>query len=149
MSVKKEIPSVFIANYLISDGSEGGISCTLNLFFDPFTSQVDGRSTITQPVPDMVPVKSSVSGHYQPVYTMDSKNTLVVLTGFSDSRGALVNLELRMVLNEGLKSGTANYSFLDQGEWVQVENQQVELIEDTRPYEINRLADKLAGTPKL
>jgi hypothetical protein len=140
--------SVFLLNLRIGDGLPGGISCTLDLGVSPENNATQGRSVIFQAVNPITHVQSAVTGTYNYLCTNTSCHIMLVLNGFTENEGgSLKNFEARILLTDDWKTGTADYSFLNNGEWVAMTNQKVESVSDDGINDLGKLAEtvKLAN----
>ena len=101
---------------------------------------VNGYGVITQATNPPLKVESKLSGDFTYMTVMPKNvHILVVLTGYPILHwshhagiGPVIgpNVNLRMVLTEDWKSGTANYQYLDaNGNWVNIENAPVKIVD--------------------
>lgn len=140
--MKSTIPNdevgLFLVKYEIGGNMPGAPLFSLSLGVNTPEKAVSGVGDITQAENPPLDIKTSLTGDYTYMCTMDSCSILVVATGFPmvkwPAHGGigpvlLPNVHLRMVLSEDWKTGTANYSYQNsEGEWDEINNATVELI---------------------
>ena len=142
-----EIRHYFNLNYRISNNLAGGISFNVSLIVDTNTKKIIGKGNITQAVNPPLNIPTILSGDYSYMCTMNSCNILVVMEGVSPYAPLILgapqpiqNVKLRMSLEDDWKSGTATYSFLLDGKWVDVGYQKVELVELSDELNVDKLS---------
>ena len=99
---------------------------------------VNGIGHITQATNPPLNLNTQLQGTYTYMATMSSVNILVVLTGYPVANlppnggvGPVLmpNVQLRMVLSQDWKTGTANYKYVDNsGQWKEMDNVPVKLL---------------------
>ncbi|NES99162.1 MAG: DUF1842 domain-containing protein [Sphaerospermopsis sp. SIO1G1] len=131
---------VFLACYEISTSLLGAPTLTLNLLVNAPAETVHGIGNITQAINPPLDIKTKLDGSFTYMTVMpDNTHILVTASGYpiinwppyvpGPGPVILPNVELRMVLNEDWKSGTANYKYLDdQGKWQTVNNAVVKSV---------------------
>ncbi|MGH1383140.1 DUF1842 domain-containing protein [Kordia sp.] len=140
--MSNSVPNVFLLNLLIGESMPGAITCTMNLGVTPKTRTVQGRSVVFQAVNPPLHVESAVTGKYNYLCTNTSCHIMIVVSGYTENeRGSLKNFEARILLEDNWESGTANYSFLRDGEWVKMSNQKVRAIENSEINDLGKLAE--------
>jgi hypothetical protein len=133
---------LFPVSYEITTGKPGAPRFTVHLLVYTPGKTVNGAGLITQAVNPPLEEATILHGDFT-FMTVMPKNThiLVTATGFPPVKGAghggitpitQPNTHLRMVLDEDWKSGTANFSFLLNGSWHEVENAPVKQIQAQR-----------------
>ncbi len=101
---------------------------------------VSGHGVITQATNPPLKVETKLQGDFTYMTVMPKNvHILVVATGYPILHwshhagiGPVIgpNVNLRMVLTEDWKSGTANYQYLDaNGNWVNIENAPVKIVD--------------------
>lgn len=119
---------------------------SLELVVNTVDKTVNGVGHVFQATNQPVNVISQFSGEWSYMCTMDSCNMLVVADGFDFSSiltsGQPVehkNVTLRMSLNEDWQSGVANFSYLNERKWHQVEAAQVTVSIDETQQNLDAL----------
>jgi len=137
--------TVFPVKYIISNNLPGGVSFNVNLFVDVYHKKVSGSGRIFQATNPPLNIPTALHGDYSYMATMQSTNILVVAEGVNPLIPIIPgtpNAKLRMVLDENWRTGTAYYSYLQDGQWIKVGPQKVEAVEITsNDTDIERLAD--------
>ena len=139
--MSNSIPNVFLLNLEIGDDLIGSITRTLDLGVSPINETVDGRSVVFQAINPVLHVQSIVTGTYNYLCTNTSCHIMITLTGYIDNGSScLKNFEARILLEDDWKSGTANYSFLNDGKWTKVSNQKVKAVDTNGINDLGQLA---------
>jgi hypothetical protein len=117
-----------IVNSIAGKPLLGAPQLTLDILVDTVNKSVVGGSTVYQATPNFEPIISQISGEWSYMCTMDSCNILVVADGVAPSTIIVgghpemhKNLKLRMSLSEDWQTGYANFSYLQDGTWQEVE----------------------------
>ncbi len=114
--------SLFISSYSIGTGAPGAPTLKAELSVNTVHETVTGIGTLTQAVNPPEELRSYLQGDYSYMTVMGQPTRIQVrLTGTpsskkSPSKDAFQteeNIEVVMVLDEGWKSGTANYKYRD------------------------------------
>ncbi|MCX7923147.1 MAG: DUF1842 domain-containing protein [Clostridia bacterium] len=135
---------LFIVGYEIGGDIPGAPLFKIHFSVYPPEEKVDGMGLITQATNPPLDVATNIHGHYTYMCIMPNVcHILVTATGYPIVKwpvgggvGPIIqpNTELRMVLSEDWKSGTANYKYLDaQGQWHEITNAPVKLIKPEMP----------------
>ncbi|CAM1340257.1 DUF1842 domain-containing protein [Tenacibaculum amylolyticum] len=142
-----EIRHYFNLKYRISNNLKGGSSFTISLIVDTNTKEIVGKGHIFKATSHSQNVPTILNGDFSYMATMSSCNILVVADGYSPIAPLVFgvpqpikNVTLRMSLEENWKSGTAIYSYLYDGQWIESGYQKVELIELTDELNVDKLA---------
>ncbi len=130
---------LFIATYEIGGNMPGAPLCKLHLTVNTPSESVHGVGKITQAINPPLDISTKVDGTFSYMCTMSNCTILVVATGYpivkwpsSAGVGPVIppNFDLRMVLEDDWKSGTANYKYMDaDGNWHSIENAPVKLVD--------------------
>jgi hypothetical protein len=140
MDTKVEaMTGLFIVSYEIGGNMPGAPLFKVN--FSVFTpgETVNGIGHITQATNPPLDIATNLSGQYTYMCVMPERcHILVTATGHPIIKwpqgggiGPVIppNVELRMVLSEDWKSGTANYKYQDSsGKWDEVTNVPVKMV---------------------
>jgi hypothetical protein len=129
---------LFPVSYEIGAGKPGAPRFTVHLLVYTPGKTVNGAGLITQTINPPLEEATVLHGDFT-IMTVMPKNThiLVTATGFPPIHGAMQgginpaiqpNTKLRMILDEDWRTGTANFSYLHDGKWHEVENASVHLI---------------------
>ncbi len=142
-----EIHYLYQNNYRISNNLMGGVSFNLSLIINRKTNRVVGTGNISQATNPRLNIETNLVGDYSYMATMKSCNILVVADGYAPFAPLVMgapqpikNVTLRMSLEEDWKSGIAFYSYLINGQWVNVGPQKVEFIETPVEQTVENLA---------
>jgi hypothetical protein len=131
---------LFPVCYEIGKDMAGAPHLSVQLLVNAPEKSVSGYSLVGWTVNPPVAMKSKLTGDFT-YMTVMPKNThiLVVLTGYPIIKWPvhggvgpviLPNLHARIVLTEDWKSGTANFSFIDNnGKWQECDNVPVKQVE--------------------
>jgi hypothetical protein len=130
---------LFIASYEIGGEMPGSPLFKVNFSVYTPGETVHGIGHITQTTNPPLDIATNLSGQYTYMCVMPkSCHILVTATGHPIIKwpqgggiGPVIppNVELRMVLNEDWKSGTANYKYMDsKGMWHEVTNAPVKIV---------------------
>lgn len=130
----------FLASYTITSGAMGAPTFNLNLGVYTPKETVHGVGQITQTTNPPLDVETKLDGSYTYMTVMpNNTHILVTATGYPiiqwPPHGGvgpviLPNIELRMVLDENWKSGTASYKYRDdQGNWHSIKDAKVQLVD--------------------
>jgi hypothetical protein len=107
------------------------------------TQEVHGNSIVFQAVNPPLDVRSVIIGKYNYLCTNVNCHILIVVNGYTeDERGALKNFEARILLEDDWSEGVANYTFLKDGEWIEMSKQKVKAIDD---FGVNNLKELAAA----
>lgn len=150
MSKENQV-GLFRVSYVISPSIAdqpllGAPQLTLELIVNTVDKTVNGVGHVFQATNPPVNVISQFVGEWSYMCTVDSCNILVVADGFDLSTiiigGQPVEhkyVTLRMSLNEDWQSGAANFSYLFEGQWHQVEAAQVTVSSDETQQNLDAL----------
>jgi predicted secreted protein len=138
---KNKITGLFIACYEIGGDKLGAPLFKVNLTVHTPTETINGLGQITQAIHPPLDVATKLDGNYTYMTVMPHNvHILVTATGYpiiqSSPQGGISpvispNVNLRMVLSEDWKLGTANYKYIDNnGNWHTVENAPVKFVAD-------------------
>lgn len=127
---------LFLARYDITTGMAGAPVMHLAMTVNTVDKAVNGGSRITQATNPPLDVRSHVHGSFTYMTVMPkTTHILVVATGYpiihwpahaGHGPVLLANMQLRMVLENDWKSGTANFSYqAPSGQWVEIDNARV------------------------
>lgn len=130
---------LFIVSYEIGGEMPGAPLFKVNFSVYTPGETVHGMGHITQATNPPLDIATNLSGQYTYMCLMPkSCHILVTATGHPMIKwpqgggiGPVIppNVELRMVLNEDWKSGTANYKYMDsKGMWHEVTNAPVKIV---------------------
>ena len=137
--------TVFPVKYRISNNLQGGVSFNVNLFVDVYHKKVSGSGTIFQATNPPLNIPTALHGDYSYMATTASTNILIVAEGINPLIPivpGVPNAKLRIVLDSNWKTGTAYYSYLNEGQWIKVGPQRVEAVEiSANDTDIEKLAD--------
>ncbi|MFK7749066.1 MAG: DUF1842 domain-containing protein [Kordia sp.] len=140
--MSNSVPNVFLLNLLIGESMAGAITCRMNLGVSPQTKTVQGRSVVFQAVNPPLHVESAVTGTYNYLCTNTSCHIMIIVNGYTENeKGSLKNFEARILLEDNWETGTANYSFLRDGEWVTMSNQVVRAMPNNEINDLGKLAE--------
>lgn len=140
LSAGEKKVGLFPACYEVGKAMPGAPHLTLQMLVNAPEKAVSGYSMVGWAVNPPVAMKSKLTGDFT-YMTVMPKNThiLVVLTGYPIVKWPphggigpvlLPTLHVRMVLSEDWKTGTANFSFVDNdGKWHENENVPVKMTE--------------------
>jgi len=131
-SVEQKL-GLFVASYEIGGEMPGAPTLYLNLSVYTPEEKINGHAHIFQATHPPLNLNSKVDGEYTYMCVMPKNcHILVTAQGYPEikwPKGAglgpviLPNFELRMVLTENWKSGTANYKYQDNsGRWHEIKN---------------------------
>ena len=135
-------PDLFLLNLRIGNDLIGGITCHLDLGISPTNKMAQGRAEVFQATNPVLYVQSIVTGPYFYMCTMEDCHIRIDLIGYEDSEnGSQKNFEATIVLTEDWKTGTANYSFSNNGDWTSLSDQKVQLAENSGILDHGKLAD--------
>lgn len=141
MSEKSSNPTgLFIVSYAIGGEMPGAPLFTVNLSVYTPGETISGIGHITQAVNPPLDIATNINGQYTYMCVMPKNcHILVTATGTPIVKwpqgggvGPVIptNMELRMVLTEDWKSGTANYKYQDaSGNWNEITNAPVKMIQ--------------------
>lgn len=129
---------LFVASYVIGTQQPGAPRFTVHLLVNAPTETVTGQGEITQAVNPPLNLQTRLQGSYTYMTVMPSNtHILVTATGYPiidwpehGGIGPVIppNVDLRMVLTDDWRTGTANYRYMDaQGNWNSVNNVPVQL----------------------
>ncbi|WP_046759076.1 DUF1842 domain-containing protein [Kordia jejudonensis] len=136
------MPEVFLVNLAIGNPSIGGIMCTVNLGVTPETKKANGRSVIFQSKNPPLLVESIVAGTYDYLCTNGKCFVMIHLKGYMGTEGSFgENFNASILLDDDWESGTANYSYLHQGEWEKKSNQPVKSTKIAGIDDLKKLAE--------
>ncbi|WP_065187290.1 DUF1842 domain-containing protein [Shewanella woodyi] len=161
MSKENQV-GLFRVSYVISPSVAGhpllgATQLRLELVVNTVDKTVNGVGHVFQSTNPPVNVISQFSGEWSYMCTMDSCNILVVADGF-DFSSILIgghpvehkNATLRMSLGEDWQSGVANFSYLYEGEWYEIEAAQVVVSNDETQQNLDALTTfTTANKPKV
>jgi hypothetical protein len=140
MDKKTEVMTgLFIVSYDIGGNMPGAPLFKVNLSVFTPGETVHGIGHITQATNPPLDVATKLSGQYTYMCVMpESCHILVTATGYPVIKwpqgggvGPVIppNVELRLVLSEDWKSGTANYKYRDgSGNWDEITNAPVKMV---------------------
>jgi hypothetical protein len=150
MSKENQV-GLFRVSYVISSCAVGlpllsASQLTLELVVNTVDKTVNGVAHVFQATNPSINVISQFAGEWSYMCTMDSCHILVVADGF-DFSSILIggtplehkNVTLRMSLSENWQSGAANFSYLHDGEWHQVEAAHVKVSSDETQNNLDAL----------
>ncbi len=121
----------FLASYRIGTEAIGGVTFTIHLVVNAPEQTLSGTGTIFQPISPPLDISTERRGDFTYIATMKDTHILVVLTGYPSAKWPphggigpvlLPNVHLRMVLSDNWERGTANYEYVQDGEWVKHES---------------------------
>jgi hypothetical protein len=138
-TVSEEKTGLFLACYEIGGDMPGAPLFKLNLGVYTPAETVSGIGHITQAISPPLDIGTKLEGKYTYMCVMPkSCHILITATGhpmIKWPQGAGIgpvippNVDLRMVVTEDWKSGTANYNYCDdQGKWHEITNAPVKLV---------------------
>ncbi|WP_137940227.1 DUF1842 domain-containing protein [Chitinivorax sp. B] len=117
---------LFPVSYIIGTGLAGAKTLVLNLLVYPPQNTVRGTAAIEQAVNPPLQVHSDIWGNYTYLTVVPPQNSRILITAEGNHGGpranSPVNFKLHLVLEHDWKSGVANYSYMDNGIWYEVEN---------------------------
>lgn len=139
MSENSRKTGLFIASYAIGGEMPGAPLFKLNLSIYTPGETVSGIGHITQAVNPPLDIATNLHGQFTYMCVMPHIcHVLVTATGYPVIKwphgggiGPVIpaNSELRMVLSDDWKSGTANYKYMDnEGSWHEITNAPVQII---------------------
>ncbi len=131
---------LFNINYQVGGDKPGAPLFRLNLGVYTPAETLSGVGHITQAVSPPLDMGTSVQGNYTYMCVMpDNCHILITATGYPIIKwpkhggvGPVIppNCDLRMVVTDDWKTGTANYKYFDpEGNWHEVTNAPVKIIE--------------------
>ena len=145
---QNQMCGLFQVSYLINGDLFGGTSFSVSLLVYTPTKTVSGMGHVSQAVNPPFSLTSQLQGEFSYLCTMESCHIMADLNGFClptllvhGVPQATQNTKLRMLLNEDWKSGTANFKFLRDNKWVEVENAKVQLMETKELTDLTKLAE--------
>ena len=142
MSEKSVNPTgLFIVSYEIGGEMPGAPLFTVKMSVYTPGETVSGIGHITQAINPPLDIPTNLNGQYTYMCVMPKNcHILVMATGtpivkWPQGTGVgpvmATNCELRMVLTEDWKSGTANYKYMDaNGNWHEITNAPVKIIQN-------------------
>lgn len=130
---------LFPVSYITNGPVIGGAHLSLQLLVNTPARAVNGRGEVRQTTSPPLNLISSVHGDFTYMTVMpNDTHILVVLTGYpvvqmppvgGPGPVILPNLQVRMVLSDDWKSGTANIRYQDNnGNWQELDNQSVQMV---------------------
>ena len=135
MASKPTEMGTFLACYEIGGDKPGAPLFRVNLVVDVPARTVNGSGRITQAISPPLDIATQLHGQFSYMTVMPRVvHILVVATGYPVvPHGGIglvePNADLRMVLDEGWKSGTADYKYRDDGgKWVDIEQAPVKAV---------------------
>ena len=135
MASKPTEKGMFVACYEIGGDKPGAPLFKVSLAVDAPTRIVAGLGRITQAISPPLDILTQLHGQFSYMTVMPRVvHILVVATGYpAVPHGGIglvqANADLRMVLEEDWKSGTANYKYRDDGgNWVDIEQAPVKAV---------------------
>jgi uncharacterized protein DUF1842 len=135
------LEGTFLARYAIGDDMLGAVKFDLQLVVDVPNKRVTGVGHLSQATNPPLNLSSQLSGDFS-YMTVMPKNTHILVVAEGDqsstrqrstgSSQAQPNVELRMVLADDWKSGTASYKYRSgDGEWKEVTGAPVKTLTPT------------------
>lgn len=135
----QQMTGLFIVSYEIGGNMPGAPSFNVNFSVYTPGETVHGMGHLTQATNPPLDIGTNLSGQYTYMCVMPKNcHILVTATGFPIIKwpqgggvGPMIppNVELRMVLEEDWRSGTANYKYQDgSGNWHEVTNAPVKMV---------------------
>jgi hypothetical protein len=130
---------LFPLSYLISDENPGGPVFKVELIVYTPKERVVGFGSITQPLAGLQTIDTEMKGNYTFMkVSTDSSYIIIAVHGYPPVMGPsislgnniqLPNCDLRMIVSDDWKSGTANYKYLDsEGIWHDIKDIPVNLV---------------------
>ncbi len=138
---KKESPTgLFIVSYEIGGNMPGAPLFKVNFSVYTPAKRVTGLGHITQAINPPLDIGTNLQGQYTYMCVMpDTCHILITATGYPIIKwpqhggvGPVIppNSDLRMVVGDDWKSGTANYHYLDsKGGWHEITDAPVKMIQ--------------------
>ena len=122
---------------------------TVQLLVNTVDKSISGVGTTFQATHPPLNQISFIKGDWSYMATMKSVHILVVADGVSPSpiliNGAPIsseNLRLRLSLTEDWQAGFANFSYLNHGEWVEINGATVSIVEQSPQAILSELSEQ-------
>lgn len=124
---------LFLVSYDIGGDKPGAPLFKINFSIYTPGEIVSGIGHITQAINPPLDIGTTLSGQYTYMCVMPKNcHILITATGHQIIKGPPViptNVELRMIVTEDWKSGTANYKYFDkEGNWHEITNAPVKSV---------------------
>ncbi|NYH14975.1 DUF1842 domain-containing protein [Paraburkholderia bryophila] len=130
---------LFPARYVVGTGLPGAPTLTLGLLVDTPRRSVVGGASITQAVNPPLDFHADTWGTFTYMALMPPSETriLVVLQGNTGGpeSNSITTFRLHLVLDSDWQHGVANYSYLNDGRWVEISNVPARLDPEFVPLE--------------
>jgi hypothetical protein len=136
---------LFIASYDVSTGLPGAPVLHLRLVVSTPQRKVTGAGTVTQAVAKPDVFSTSLFGTFEPLALMPPAPTNILVTldglplGTPQESGIAETAHLRMLLDESWKAGVATFRWLQGGEWHEIENGKVTLVQPASIDEVGQI----------